>query len=276
MMDSVRQLFSGATDERIDGFLFFLVLYSVYLFMVLWRRASSRDLVTPKIICSSVQIQPENPMAMIAISGRRGGLIGWFLRLNGAGQTYEMHVSSKLVTLKTPSSFDESHAVLPVNRITMVACNYHVPLRYMIHFMAGGMLLFLRHGFAVVPLSLLLGFMYAVACSSMQLAISTGEGFWGFRYVIGTNESKETVFRLLHTLRLLLVRTQDKIPMPLPPPAAGYGPVAPPHAPHAPHAPMAMPLLPGSPVVPVGTSPGPLPVAPVGSSPVSPPVSPAV
>lgn len=203
--------------ERVYLFIYFKAFYLYYLGSVFRRRALLREVLTPRLVSTEISVHPENPMSLIRICGRRGGFLGWFFSQNGTGRTYEMHVSSKLVTLKTPGIFDEWHAVLPVNRINAVSCDYHVPFGHMIHFMAGGMVLCLWHGFSVVFFALFLGFVYAVICSSMRLCISTGEGFWGFRYVIGTADSKETVFRLLHTLRLLLVRTQDKIPMPLPP-----------------------------------------------------------
>lgn len=220
-MNAQSSLFPFEAVEHPERILFLYVvgaIYFVYLLFVFNRSVRLGTFITPQLVCTQISIAPEDPMALLRLRGERVGVLWWLARLGGFVIAYEMHVSSKLITLKTPSMFSEGHVVIPVNRINAVSCRYHVPLRGIIHWAAAGAVLNLWHGPGMVIFMMFLGYLHALANSSMRLAVSSGEGFLGFHYVVGGRMTKELVFRTLETLRILLVRTQDKIPMPLPPP----------------------------------------------------------
>lgn len=251
-MDAQSSLFplkAEQHEERILFFCFVGAVYFAYLLFVLYRRAKGGTFVTPKLVCTEISIAPEDPMAMLRLRGERRGVLGWLARAAGFVVAYEMHVSSKLITLKTPSAFSEGHIVIPVNRVTAVSGRYHVPLGYIFHWAAAGAVLNLWHGGVTIVFMSFLGYVHALANSSMRLAVSSGEGFFGFHYVVGERMTKELVFRTLETLRILLVRTQDNIPMPLLPPPM----MAPAPPPMMALTPMAMPMPPM-------TAPQPLPM----------------
>lgn len=198
----------GGADNMISSAICSLV-FALYLGFVMYRFARRQhvDLLTPKIALQGLDFG-RSVMDLLRLHGQRGGFVGWLMEAMGRPQAYEFHVSEKLATIKRQGSLLEYHYVIPVNQITAVYCDHHMPLTLMIHGVGIGAGFGIRGGIGILIAGACFGLLAAFFASTTCIHLAAGHRGYGFRFSIGANVPKEQVFAAFEELRRLLVRTQ--------------------------------------------------------------------
>lgn len=198
------------------------MVFTLYLAFLLYRSARRQrlDVLTPKIVLQGLEFG-RSVMDLVRLHGQRGGFVGWLLETLNSPRSYELHVSEKLATIKQQGGNLEYHYVLPVNQITAVYCDHHIPLVMIVHGIGIGAGLGTPVGnVGIIFFGALAGLLLALWGTTTCISLAAGHRSYGFRFEISASVPKEQVFAAFEELRRLLVRTQlGLLPTAPPPPS---------------------------------------------------------
>lgn len=185
-----------------------LVIAILMMLGTVLRRGRSMPVLIEKI-----ESNPASSMSVLSIVARPSGILPWILHGMGLGRTYELHASERLVTIKAPSPWRESHLVIPVSRLAAVSARFVFPLfTLVLGFIVAGLVELLSRGgwFFVIALYFVV---YSLLNREFRIEVSFGEGFYGFGYKLRRGWTREHLFQAVEQLRMLMVRAQESSAM---------------------------------------------------------------
>lgn len=189
-----------------------LPLLLLMIWAIVYRRGTQqRGFIARDLMLHEYNIDRSNPMNLVHMSGRRDGFWGQLERMLQLGKLYEMHVSDRFVMIMAPGFRDGVHAVIPVEKIVAAEYSYSRPLwALVVAFVFIFVLMPLTANIWPLPLvstgvGLYLIYFHYWKRRTIQVTVSSGEGPYGFRYLVGEVGSLEKAAETVDVIRNLII-----------------------------------------------------------------------